>query len=68
LKFAYSLLGFKHSPEDIDKFKLKTISLEHKKLLSLVHKDKIVSQATKNKLSIAGFAGKFSKKITHCLL
>lgn len=53
LKYAYSLLGYRHNPENIEKFKLKNISLEHKKLLSLVHKDKIVSQATKNKLSIA---------------
>lgn len=30
LKFAYSMLGFKHSPDNIAKFRLKTISPEHK--------------------------------------
>ena len=53
LKFAYSLLGFKHSPEDIEKFKLKIISPEHRELLSSVHKGKLVSQETRDKLSVA---------------
>ena len=53
LKTAYSLLGFRHSPENIEKFKLRKISLNHKKLLSLIHKGKIVSQETRNKLAIA---------------
>lgn len=53
LKFAYSLLGFRHSPENIEKFKLKTISPEHRKLLSSVHKGKLVSEETRNKLSVA---------------
>ena len=55
LKNAYSLLGFKHSPENIAKFKLKKISAEHKKILSLVHTGKVVvvSQETKDKLSLA---------------
>ena len=34
---AYSLLGYKHSPENIAKFKLKKISQEHKDILSLTH-------------------------------
>jgi group I intron endonuclease len=53
LKFAYSLLGFRHSPENIEKFKNKIISPEHKELLSLVHKDKLVSQETRDKLAVA---------------
>ena len=53
LKNAYSLLGFKHSPEDIAKFKLKKISQEHKDILSLVHSGKVVSQDTRDKLSLA---------------
>lgn len=53
LKFAYSMLGFKHSPENISKFKLKTVSPEHKEILSLAHKDKVVSEETRKKLAIA---------------
>lgn len=34
MKHAYSLLGYKHSEENIAKFKLKKISEEHKELLS----------------------------------
>ena len=50
---AYSLLGYKHSPENIAKFKLKKISQEHKYILSLTHLGKVVSQETKDKLSLA---------------
>lgn len=53
LKNAYFLLGFKHSLEDIAKFKLKKISEEHKEILSLVHTGKVVSQETRNRLSLA---------------
>lgn len=53
LKHAYSLLGYKHSPESIEKFKSKIISPEHKKLLSSIHKDKVVSSETRDKLAIA---------------
>ena len=53
LKFAYSLLGYKHSPENIAKFKEKKISKEHKDILSLTHSGKIVSQETRDKLAIA---------------
>lgn len=53
LKHAYSLLGFKHSDENIAKFKLKKISQEHKELLSSVHLGKEVSEETRNKLSLA---------------
>ena len=53
LTTAYSLLGFKHSPENIAKFKLKKISQEHKDILSLTHLGKIVSQETRDKLSLA---------------
>lgn len=53
LKNAYSLLGFKHSSENIAKFKLKKISAEHKEILSLVHSGKVVSQETKDRLSLA---------------
>ena len=37
LKYAYSLLGFKHSEETIEKLKDKIISPEHKELLSSIH-------------------------------
>lgn len=53
LKFAYSMLGFKHSPDNIAKFRLKTISPEHKEILSLVHTGKTVSQETRDKLAVA---------------
>ena len=53
LKSAYSLLGFKHSQETIEKLKSKIISPEHKELLSSIHKGKLVSSETRNKLSIA---------------
>lgn len=50
---AYSLFGYKHTPENIAKFKLKKISQEHKDILSLTHLGKVVSQETKDKLSLA---------------
>jgi group I intron endonuclease len=53
LKNAYSLLGFKHSDETIAKLKLKSISEEHKKILSSVHLGKEVSQEIRDKLSLA---------------
>jgi group I intron endonuclease len=53
LKYAYSLLGYKHSPENIEKLKNKIVSSEHKKLLSSIHKGKLVSLDTRNKLAIA---------------
>jgi group I intron endonuclease len=53
LKFAYSMLGFKHSPDNLAKFKLKTISPEHKEILSLSHTGKMVSQETRDKLAVA---------------
>lgn len=53
LKYAYSLLGFKHSQETIDKLKAKIISPEHKEILSSIHKGKFVSYETRNKLAIA---------------
>lgn len=53
LKFAYSLLGYRHSLDNIEKFKSKIISPEDKELLSSTHKGKIVSQETKDKLAIA---------------
>ena len=52
LTYAYSLLGYKHSPENIAKFKLKKISQEHKDILSLTHLGKVVSQETRDKLSL----------------
>lgn len=51
LKHAYSLLGFKHSEETIEKLKTKIISPEHKQLLSSIHKGKLVSEETRNKLA-----------------
>lgn len=53
LKVAYSLLGFKHSPENIAKFKTKVISLEHKGILSQTHTAKTVGEDTRAKLSAA---------------
>lgn len=53
LKFAYSMLGFKHSPESIAKLKAKIISPEHKDKLSLVHTGKDVNEETRAKLSLA---------------
>lgn len=53
LKHAYSLLGFKHSEQTLERLKSKVISDEHKKLLSFTHKGKIVSDETKLKLSKA---------------
>ena len=53
LKNAYSLFGFKHSTENIAKFKLKKISAEHKEILSSVHLGKVVSQDTRDRLSLA---------------
>ena len=46
-------MGYKHSAENIAKFKLKKISQEHKDILSLTHLGKVVSQETKDKLSLA---------------
>ena len=53
LEFAYSLLGYKHTKDNIELFKLKTISDGHKQILSLTHKGKVVSEETKKKLSLA---------------
>lgn len=53
LKHAYSLLGYKHSEENIAKFKLKKISEEHKELLSSIHTGKNINQETRDKLSLA---------------
>jgi group I intron endonuclease len=53
LKIAGSLLGYKHSEETLIKLKNRDISEEHKKILSLVHSNKLVSQETRNKLSEA---------------
>lgn len=53
LKYAYSLLGFKHSQESLEKFKEKIISPEHKKILSSIHKGKLVSEETRKKLAAA---------------
>lgn len=53
LKYAYSLLGYKHTPENIAKFKLRKVSEELKDILSSVHTGKEVSQEIRDKLSIA---------------
>jgi len=64
LKHAYSLLGFKHSEENLAKFKLKKISLEHKNILSLVHSNKEVSEETRDKLSKATLNFKKNNPLT----
>lgn len=53
LKYAYSLSGYKHTPETIAKLKLKEVSPELKDILSSVHSGKEVSQETRDKLSLA---------------
>lgn len=53
LKFAYSMLGYKHSADAIKKLKSRNISKEQKLLLSLTHKNKIVGDETRAKLSSA---------------
>jgi len=53
LKYAYSLLGFKHSEETLEKFKTRIVSPEHKEILSSIHKGKLVSEETRNKLAVA---------------
>ena len=53
LKHAYSMLGYKHTANSIEKMKQKTVSPENKLLLSLTHKNKIVSEETRNKLASA---------------
>ena len=64
LKYAYSLLGFKHSQETIDKLKDKIISPEHKEILSLIHKGKFVSSETRNKLALATASYKKNNPLT----
>lgn len=64
LKHAYSLFGFKHSQETIDKLKDKIISPEHKEILSLIHKGKLVSSETRNKLALATASYKKNNPLT----
>jgi group I intron endonuclease len=64
LKYAYSLFGFKHSQNTIDKLKAKIISPEHKKILSLIHKGKTVNSETRNKLAIATASYKKNNPLT----
>lgn len=51
LKFAYSVLGYKHTQETIAKLKEKIVSPEHKMLISSIHKGKEVSEETRKKTS-----------------
>lgn len=53
LKNAYSLLGYKHSQETILKRKERIISPEHKRIISSIHKGKIVNEDTRKKLADA---------------
>jgi group I intron endonuclease len=65
LKIAYSSLGYKHraetiallkkkmTPEVLELLKQKKISPEHKEILSLTHKGKVVREETRKKLAIA---------------
>jgi group I intron endonuclease len=64
LKNAYSLLGYKHSEENLAKFKLKKISQEHKNILSSVHLNKEVSEETRDKLSKATLNFKKNNPLT----
>lgn len=53
LKFAYSVLGYKHTQETIAKLKEKIVSPEHKMIISSIHKGKEVSEETRKKLAVA---------------
>lgn len=53
LKHAYSLAGYRHSKETLEKLRHKIVTVEHKKILSNTHKGKIVSDITREKLSIS---------------
>lgn len=53
LKYAYSLLGYKHTEDTIAKLKSKKLTVEQKLLISLTHKNKVVSEETRLKLSAA---------------
>lgn len=63
LKTAYSLfplppgggreIGYRHSPENLEKLKKKVISPLHKEILSSTHKGKLVSRETRDKLAAA---------------
>jgi len=64
LKNAYSLLGYKHSEENLAKFKLKKISQEHRNILSSVHLNKEVSEETRDKLSKATLNFKKNNPLT----
>lgn len=64
LKFAYSLLGFKHSEESIEKLKARIISPEHKEILSSIHKGKVVSEETRIKLAASTASYKKDNPLT----
>jgi group I intron endonuclease len=64
LKYAYNLLGFKDSQDTIDKLKAKIISSEHKEILSLIHKGKIVGSETRAKLALATASYKKNNPLT----
>jgi len=53
LKYAYSVLGYKHTQETIEKLKEKIVSPEHKMIISSIHKGKLVSEDTRKKLAAA---------------
>jgi len=53
LRNAYSVLGYKHTQETIDKLKEKIISPEHKKIISSIHTGKVVNEDTRKKLAAA---------------
>lgn len=64
LKYAYSLLGFKHSEESLEKLKGRIISPEHKEILSSIHKGKLVSEETRRKLAAATASYKNNNPLT----
>ena len=53
LRNAYSVLGYKHTQETINKLKEKIISPEHKIILSSIHTGKVVNEDTRKKLADA---------------
>ena len=53
LKKAYSLLGYKHTGESLKKMKQRKVLPKNKLMLSLTHKNKIVDDVTRAKLSSA---------------
>jgi group I intron endonuclease len=64
LKKAYNSLGFKHTEETIANFKETRTAPEYREFISSIHKDKVVSEETKSKLSAALKSYKLANPLT----